>query len=124
MQKQRRHNGWLMVETLTAISILVMLAGVLAALMYSAGKGNRMLWARQQAAAAVEAQLDCLSRSGAALPTEAFERLWPDLACTIETAPGDGAAAGLTIAEVTVTGRVKTKIISVTGRRYLNGSER
>ena len=119
MRVKRRQHGWLMIEVLVTISIMVMLAGALTAVMLSAGKANRYLWARQQALAAVEAQLDCLSRVAAPLPAEEFERLWPNFASAIEFTPGLGPTEGLECVEVTVTGRVNTKNISVTGRRYI-----
>ena len=119
MYAKRRQRGWLMIEVVVTVSILVLLGGAMTAVLLSAGNGNRMLWARQQAATAVEAQLDCLTQSGAALPAGEFERLWPDLACTIDSVGGEGPTAGLERVAVTVTGRVKTKTIAVTGQRYI-----
>lgn len=108
-----------MIEVLVTLTLLATLAGVLTAVLLSAGKGNRILWARQQALAAVEAQLDCLSAGGEPLGAEVFERLWPDFEVSLDFVPGVGATDGLVCAEVTVAGRVQKKHISVTGRRYI-----
>lgn len=117
---KRRQCGWLMIEVLVTISILLMLAGALGAVVFSAGKANRKLWALQQAQAAVEAQLDCMSRAAVPLPAEEFERLWPGFSYTIETVAGSGPTEGLERVEVTVTGRIHNRLISVTGQRYIS----
>ena len=116
---KHRQHGWLMIEVLVTIWILVMLTGALTAVTLTAGKGNRQLWARQQALYAVEAQLDCLTHAAAPLPAEEFERLWPGFVSAIEFAPGTGPNEGLEYATVTVTGRVSKKDIRVTGQRYI-----
>ena len=120
MSLKRRQNGWLMIEVMVTISILLMLAGALAAVVFSAGKANKKLWALQQAQTAVEAQLDCLTYVAAPLPAEEFERLWPGFSCTIESVVGSGSTEGLERVEVTVTGRVHNRPISVTGQRYIS----
>lgn len=119
MSNQYRQHGYLMIESMVTISIIALLAGVLSTVMYTAGKGNRQLWARQQALHAVEAQLDCLTRTAVPLPEEEFKRLWPDFASAIEFTPGTGPNKGLEYAAVTVTGRVSRKNIRVTGQRYI-----
>jgi type II secretory pathway pseudopilin PulG len=108
MRHKRRQCGWLMIEVLVTISILVLLAGALTGVMLSAGKGNRMLRSKQQALAAVAAQLDCLSHAGAPLPKEESERLWPNFSCTIIIVSGDGLTELLECGEGTVRAIKKT----------------
>lgn len=118
MNMRQRQNGWLMVEVVVSLVVLATLAGSLIAITLSAGNGNRMLWARQQALAAVEAQLDCLTQSGLPLPQTEFERLWPRFDWSMEKT-SVGPAAGLNRVDITVTGRVNKKVIRVSGRRYI-----
>ena len=100
--RRQRQNGWLTIEVLVTIAVIVVLMGTIAAAVITAGKGNRRLWAKQQAILAAEAQLDCLTAAGAALPQEQFERLWPGFSYEIRTL-NTAAADGLEHVEVVVT---------------------
>lgn len=119
MNSRQRQHGWLMVEMVVALFVIFTLTAALTTITLTAGKGNRMLWARRQALAAAEAQLDCLTQSGAPLPEAEFKRLWPSFDCTIEIVAGTGSTAQLQRAQVTVAGRVNKKKICVTKQRYI-----
>ncbi len=120
-QKRRSHSrrGWLMVDLMVTLAVLLALTGAMAAIAHSAGRANRVLWAKQQAIAAVEAQLDCLTLTGAPLPKAELTRLWPGVTITVTLTPVE--AAGLVRAEATAAYRVKTRTTTVTGCRYIVG---
>ena len=123
MKKQRRQHGWVMIELLTTLSVLVILTGGMAAVLNGAGRVNRILWARQQARVAIEAHLDSLTHTAKPLPPEEFERLWPNFKCAVEYVSGDGPTERLRLATVTLTARVDSKTICLTGKRYLPEQE-
>jgi len=109
----------MLAETVTALAVLGLLLTALARLQEATADLNGLYRVRHECLSAGLAQLDSLAATGAAIETEAFQRVWPDLTATIRRTPGEGDWAGLTLVEVTVAGSLADRPVNVTQARYM-----
>lgn len=100
--KRSRYQGILSIEMITAISLLAIFIGVIAALGNTFGKLNRHLWLRHTCIAAGQAQLDSVLVTGQPIDQARFSELWPDVLCSISRKDGEGQWLGLQRVEVHV----------------------
>jgi type II secretory pathway pseudopilin PulG len=121
--KRHLQSGWITIELVVAIGVLVAILAALGSILYSSGNYNRILWARQQCLAAGQAQLDCIAKTGKPVPPADAERLWPGIQCTLETEPGTGPWEPLRLVRVGVRARIKNKTVAVVCSRYLRVEE-
>ena len=118
-----RRKGSLSVELTVTITLMILLTAVLAETMFTAGKSNRIQWARRECLNAAAAQLDSFTASGKPLDSETFERLWPNLRCSIRTGEGHGDWQGLMRIEVEISRRVQRKEIIIVQSRYVGQTQ-
>ncbi len=115
----RKQRGFLSIEILVTLALLMMLFGVLMEMMFRSARFNRVQWARQTCLNAVQAQLDCLTALGRPLPDEECRRLWPAVQLTVRLTPAEGTWAGLTRAEIQAEQRILRKTIRIQQSRYV-----
>jgi type II secretory pathway pseudopilin PulG len=121
--KRQKRSGWITLELVVAIGVLMAIIAALGSILYSSGKYNRMLWARQQCIAAGQEQLDCIAKTGHPIPSTDFERLWPGIQCALEFTPGTGSWDALRLVRVQLHTRVRNKTVEVLCSRYLQVEE-
>jgi type II secretory pathway pseudopilin PulG len=115
-----RSSGWILVEAVVAIGILVTILGGFSMAMQAFQRINSYHLARQQCLAAAEAQLDSLTAVGRPVPAEEIERLWPDVRTAVQQKPGEGDWEGLNLVKVTAKTERINKTITVSLSRYIH----
>ena len=113
----------LSVEVAVAISVLLTIVGVIAAMNDSFGKLNNHLWAQHTCNAAAQAQMDSIAVTGEPIEPAKFALLWPSVTCQIQTADGTGQWQGMTEVRLFLSRTVGKKEIHVAARRYIRKSE-
>ncbi|MHC4904803.1 MAG: hypothetical protein ACYTEN_03115 [Planctomycetota bacterium] len=119
MKIHKIRKGMLSIELVVAISVLATIIGVLVTLGASFGKLNNRLWAKHTCCNAGQAQMDCIAATGKPIDTATFEKLWPGVACRLETSDGIGQRQGLQRIDLTISKKVKQKNVQVRLTRYL-----
>ena len=109
-----------MAEVLTALLILVLLAGGVGMTLRGIGKVNACNWARQCCTAAGQGQLDSIAVTGQPIGEAEIERLWPGVQVHVEKRPGSGDWEGLTLVKVTAETVKYGKEIRIELARYIN----
>ena len=116
-------RGWMTLELVVALVVLVAMISALGSLMYSSGMYNQLLLARRQCYAAGQAQLDCITKTGRPVPPDEFARIWPGVECAVRRVPGAGEWSTLELVEVSVRTRVRNKTVEVLCNRYVTVRE-
>ena len=114
-----RSGGWVLVEAIVSLSLLGIVAGILAITQNEAGRFNAAQLARQRCVAAAQAQLDSISADGKELPPDEVSRLWPGLKTQVTRSPGQGQWQGLTLVRVQADGTARDRPVSVKLARYV-----
>lgn len=96
-------KGWITVEMMSVLGILLLIGGGLAMLLRTTGRYNAEQMARMRCLAAAQAQLDNLVVTGQGLRDEEVQRLWPGVTLQVERADGAGDWQGLNRIEVIAT---------------------
>ncbi len=117
--KNKKYGGFFITEIVVALSILAILLVGLALSLYGFAKFNRYQLIRQQCIAAAQAELDSITITGKPIPDEDFKRLWPKLGVNIKRSVGTGQWQGMTLVEVTATGKNFNKEVNVQLARYI-----
>ena len=120
---RKPQRGWMTLELVVALVVLVAMISALGSLMYSSGMYNQLLLARRQCYAAGQAQLDCITKTGGPVPPDEFARLWPGVECVVRRVPGAGEWSALELVEVSVRTRVRNKTVEVLCNRYVTVRE-
>ncbi len=121
--KNKKYGGFFITEIVVALSILAILLVGLALSLYGFAKFNRYQLIRQQCISAAQAELDSIATTGTPIPDEDFKRLWPKLGVNIKRSAGTGQWQGMTLVEVTATGKSFYKEVNVQLARYILGNE-
>ncbi len=121
LKKMRRH-GFLTAELLVATALLGLIITGLAVSMNGFSKFNQHQWTRQRCTAAAQAQLDSIAATGAPIDEQELKRLWPEVEVVVETKPGEAPWDGLELVQVTATGRVGSRGVTVHLARYVPGN--
>jgi hypothetical protein len=117
--KDKKYGGFLVLETVAALTILATIMIGLAVSMDGFARFNRYLLMKQQCMAAAAAELDSISVTGRPISEEDFERLWPGLSVSVEQSGGTGQWEGMKLVEVTTSARSYRKEVSVRLSRYI-----
>ena len=117
--KNKKYGGFFITEIVVALSILAILLVGLALSLYGFAKFNRYQLIRQQCISAAQAELDSITITGTPIPDEDFKRLWPKLGVNIKRSVGTGQWQGMTLVEVTATGKNFNKEVNVQLARYV-----
>ena len=122
--RRNRHNkdGWLLVEAVVSLAVLVTLLGALALAAQGYRRLNRCQWLRVQAVAACMAQLDSMATTGRPIAPAETQRLWPNLTVTTQKDSGRGTWQGLDLLTVQARGRNEPRT-AVTLSRYVTPRE-
>ena len=120
MYEVRKMRGWITLEIIVGITILVFISGAFALTMVQSGKFNRIQLTRQQCLAAAGAEIDSLAVTGERVDPKDFARLWPRLKSNIAYSSGAGQWDGLRLVTVTVTGSTGKKEVKIELSRYLS----
>ena len=118
--KQRNRSGWLLMEVLTAMTLLATLIAGLGLALKASGKLNHYHWQQQRCIAAGMAQLDCIGATGEPIKAAELERLWPSIELTTEQSPGEADWAGLTLIKVKAKTKKAGKVIEIELSRYIS----
>jgi hypothetical protein len=117
--KNKQNSGFFITEIGVASAILAILLVGLALALHGFAKFNRYQLVRQQCIAAVQAELDSISATGKPIPEDNFKRLWPKLSINIRKSAGNGQWQGMTLIEVTASGKSYSKDVTVRLSRYV-----
>jgi len=112
-QRVCNRPGFLLVECLIALAILLLLIGMWTMSSASSRKFNAVQLARQRCIAAGVAQLDSLTATGRAIPKDKITELWGGITVSITQTPGRDQWEGMTLGMVTACGTnggIKTQI--------------
>ncbi len=118
-KKRGKASGFLMTETIVAITLLGLILTGLGVTVAGLARFNRYQWARQQCTAAAQAQLDSLTATGRPLSGQDIAQLWPDVTLTTDRAPGEGQWDGLELLQVTATTDTRPRHAAVRLARYV-----
>jgi Tfp pilus assembly protein PilV len=121
--KKRINKGFLMIEVVTSLLLVVLLTAALTTAMRFYGIVNRSQLARQRCLSVAEAQLDSIMVQKKQLSQDNIRWLWPDVACTVEKQPGQDTWKGLDLYTVTATTKVRNREISVRMNRYIQNGD-
>lgn len=119
MKTRRKHKGLLSVELVVAISVLAVIIGVLLSLNLSFGKLKKHLWAKHTCYTAGQAQMDAIAATGGLIPENTFNKLWPGVNCTIQISDGYDRWQGLQKIDLTLSKKIKQKVVQIRLTRYL-----
>ena len=117
--KDRKHNGFLLVEMVTALTALGVLLLCLALTMDGFRRLNNYHLVKQQCISAAQAELDSISVSGEAIAKNDFERLWPHLSISIEESDASGQWDGLKLVKVKAQGKSFNRDVKIGLCRYM-----
>jgi len=102
-----------------AATILGLIAAALAMALYTFSRLNHYHLITQNCIAAAQAQLDSITATGKSIPDEDFQRLWPKLTISLESAPGTGQWEGMNLAKVTASGHSFSTRVKIQLSRYV-----
>jgi type II secretory pathway pseudopilin PulG len=119
MKNRIKHQGFLTIEVVTSLVLVVLLAAALTTAMRFYGTVNRLQLARQQCLSAVQAQLDSIMIQKKPISQDDIRRLWPSVTCVFEKHPGQAEWKGLDLYTVTATTKIRNREISVRMNRYI-----
>jgi len=120
--KRKKHvpsHGWITMEILIAIGLVLLISAGLAGVLHETGKFNAYELACQQCVAALQASLDSVQATGNPLSREDLKRLWPQVAVEIRQDPGHDVWKGLVLVQGTAVRKVKNRQIQVQLARYI-----
>lgn len=112
-------RGFLLTETIVAMSLLGLLLAGLALSLHGMAKFNRYQLIRQRCIAAAQAQLDSIAATGEPLSDDDVNRLWPGISVSIKKSSGAGQWQGLERLEVTAGGKSFRKDVEIRLSRYI-----
>jgi len=116
MAKWRK--GYLLTETMVALSILVTVMAIMAFGLKTYGNFNHYQYARQRCIAAAQAQLDSISVTGKPISEQDNRRLWPKVQIKMEQSDGTGQWHGLKLMKVRASTKSFHREINVDMGRY------
>jgi hypothetical protein len=119
MKNRIKHQGFLTIEVVTSLFLVILLTAALMTAMRFYGTVNRSQLARQQCLSVVQAQLDSIMVQKKMVSQEDIQRLWPGVACVVEKQPGQESWKGLDLYTVTATKKIRNREISVRMNRYI-----
>lgn len=114
-----KYRGFLLTETIVAMSLLGLLLAGLALSLHGLAKFNRYQLIRQRCIAAAQAQLDSIVTTGEPLSDDDVNRVWPGLSVSVKRSPGAGQWQGLERLEVTAGGKSFRKDVTIRLSRYI-----
>jgi type II secretory pathway pseudopilin PulG len=123
MNYNRKHQGTITIELITAIALLIVITAALMASLEFYAHCNRLQWTRQRCLSAAQAQLDSIMVQKAPLSQEDIYRLWPGVQCTLSKQSGSDPWKGLDLYTVTATSKVRKRIVSIQLKRYIKSGE-
>jgi type II secretory pathway pseudopilin PulG len=116
---KKGYDGFLLTETIVALTVLAILIAVAAFSLNGMAKFNHYQLLRQQCIAAAQAQLDSLTATGKSIADEDFKRLWPSLNISIEETAGTDQWQGMKLVEVSASGKSFRKQVQIRLSRYI-----
>jgi hypothetical protein len=119
MKQSRKNGGWITMEVVTALSVLVVIMACLSLAAETFGKFNAVQLRKQQCQSAAYAQLDSIVVTGEEIDKADLERLWEGIEVTVDEEAGEGIWEGLRLVKVTASGTAKKRRVEVELRRYL-----
>jgi type II secretory pathway pseudopilin PulG len=118
-KQQTRNNGWMIIEMIVSLSVLTILLAGFTMTQAGSRELNSFQMVRQRCIAAAQAQLDSIAARGEGLNSAEVQRLWPNVKTVINETPGQGNWVGLTLVEVTATGKSFSRTVQVKFVRYI-----
>lgn len=114
-----KYSGFLLTETIVAMSLLGLLLAGLALSLHGLAKFNRYQLIRQRCIAAAQAQIDSIATIGEPVSDEDINRLWPGISVSVERSLGTGQWLGLVRLNVTAGGKSFRKNVTIQLSRYV-----
>jgi type II secretory pathway pseudopilin PulG len=118
--KYDRYRGVWLAEMIVALSVLGILLVLFALSLDAYARFNRYQLVRQQCIAAAQAQLDSFTVVGKEIPTEEFNRLWPNLDVSVDRSAGTGQWEQIELVEVTTSGKSYRNKVEIKLSRYVS----
>jgi type II secretory pathway pseudopilin PulG len=118
-----KYRGFLLTETIVAMSLLGLLLAGLALSLFGLAKFNRYQLVRQRCIAAAQAQIDSIATTGRPISDEDISRLWPGLSVSVKKMPGTGQWKGMERLVVTAGDRVFHKNVMIQLSRYVQANQ-
>ena len=119
MKQGKRNSGWIMIEVITALGVLVVIMACLALSARTFGKLNAVQLRKQQCLSAAQAQLDSISMTGDRIGQDDLNRLWNGIEIAVEEEEGKGQWEGLKLVKVTAAGMAQKREVKIELSRYL-----
>jgi type II secretory pathway pseudopilin PulG len=123
MNNNRKYRGFLTIEVITSLLLVILLTAALATAMRFYSIANRSQLARQRCLSAVQAQLDSIMVQKKQLSQDDIQRLWPGVVCVIEKQPGQESWKGLDLYTITATTKIRNREIYVRMNRYIQSGD-
>jgi len=117
--KYERYRGVWLAEMIVALSVLGILLVLFALSLDAYARFNRYQLVRQQCISAAQAQLDSFTAVGKGIPTEEFNRLWPNLDVSVDRSAGTGQWEQMEMIEVTTSGKSYRNKVEIKLSRYV-----
>lgn len=114
-----KDRGFLLTETIVAMSLLGLLLAGLALSLFGLAKFNRYQLVRQRCIAAAQAQIDSIATTGEPVSDEDLNRLWPGISMSVGRSPGTGQWRDLDRLDVTASGKSFRKDVTIQLSRYV-----
>ena len=105
-------NGWIAIETMIALALLLILLTSVIALETSISTFNNRMHAHRRCLSAAQANLDSMSANGHTMDKADVERLWPGVETKVRISDGQGDWEGLTLVNVTASTKVRKSTVS------------
>jgi type II secretory pathway pseudopilin PulG len=115
----KKKTGSLSIEMMAAVGIMAVLISVLAGVGGTFKKVNDQRWVQHTMLAAGQAQMDALAATEKPIDEETFERLWPNVICTVEIADGEGEWKGLEKIQVHLSAKYRQRTLKTSLTRYI-----
>jgi type II secretory pathway pseudopilin PulG len=117
--KQPKENGWIMIEIITALGVLVVIMACISLSARTFGKLNAVQLRKQQCLSAAQAQLDSIVMTGERIGQDDLNKLWQGVEISVEAEQGKGQWKGLRLVKVTAKAMAQKRQVKVELSRYL-----
>jgi len=112
-------QGWIMLDFMITVFILVTLFISLAITMTATKRYNRMIHSRQQCLSAARSQIDSLAARGSLISDQDMARLFKGITVNVEISPGTGDWQGLDKVKIAASKQAGRKTVNIVLERYM-----
>jgi len=119
MNRHKKTGGWITIEVITALGVLVVIMACISLSARTFGQLNAVQLRKQQCLSAAQAQLDSIAMTGEHIAQEDLNRLWNGIEIAVEEEEGKGQWKGLRLVKVTAEAMAHQRQVKVELCRYI-----